>query len=113
MNIERMDMGTAMVIRLKGDLDEQSIEPLRKELYQCLCDGHFNLVLNVSEVGFISYMSLGIVVERLRRFRALDGDIKLVGVNTYMQRLFRMVGITALFEVYDSEAAAIGGKKAA
>jgi stage II sporulation protein AA (anti-sigma F factor antagonist) len=109
MKIERNELGNTMVIRLEGDLDERAVDGLRKALYACICEGQFNVVLNLSKVGFVSYMCLGVIVERLRRFRAVKGDIKLVGVNTYMERLFRMVGVTTLFETYEEESEAVSG----
>jgi anti-sigma B factor antagonist len=92
---------------LEGDLDEQGINELRTAFYDSMRRGHFKLVVNLSEVRFISYMGLGVLVERLRKVRALSGDIKLVGINLYAERLFRMVGVGSLFDVYDSEAQAV------
>ena len=43
----------------------------------------------------------------MRQFRSYDGDMKLVGLNLYTQRLFRMTGVTSLFDVYENEADAI------
>ncbi len=106
MNIERTSLGDATVVRIHGDLDEDSASDLRVELHDCLVDGRTHLVLNLSDAGFVSYMCLGIIVERLRRFRSQQGDIKLVGVNTYLQRLMRMAGITALFDVFETESQA-------
>ena len=34
--------------------------------------------------------------------------MKLVGLNLYTQRLFRMTGVTSLFDFYDTEVDAIG-----
>ncbi len=107
MNVETTESGTATVLRLEGDLDEQGINDLRTALYDCMCRGHFKLVVNLREVRFISYMGLGVLVERLRKIRALSGDIKLVGINLYAERLFRMVGVSSLFDIYDSEAQAV------
>ena len=109
--IDRMNMGDATIVRIQGDLDEGNADQLRNALQECINDGCTHLVLNLAEAGFVSYMSLGIIVERLRRFRAMQGDIKLVGVNTYLQRLMRMAGITALFDVFESESQAISGFK--
>lgn len=106
--IERLDVGNVSVLRLEGDLDESCIESLRDRLFDCMSDGRFNIVLNLKEVRYVSYMALGIIVERLRKVRACRGDIKLSGTNLYMDRLLRMVGVTALFETYDTEAQAVG-----
>lgn len=108
MTIERSDVGTVTVLRLIGDIDERGAEELRSGLYECMRNGRYNLVLNISQVGFISYMSVGVLVERLRKLRSCQGDLKLVGLNVYAERLFRMVGVSGLFETYDSESRAIG-----
>jgi anti-sigma B factor antagonist len=107
MTIERTDMGIATVLRLQGDLDERGVDKLRDTLFECISSDRQHLVINLRDVGVISYMGLGVLVERLRTVRGMDGDMKLVGVNLAAERLFRMVGITTLFETYDSEASAI------
>ena len=39
--------------------------------------------------------------------RAGGGDLKLTGVNLYTERLFRMVGVTNVFETFATEAQAV------
>lgn len=107
MNIERLENGLATVLRLEGDIDEDGVNQLRLALMECIQDHRCHLVVNMTEVKFVSYMGVGVLVERLRQLRAHQGDMKLVGVNLYTERLFRMVGVTKVFEMYDSEAQAI------
>jgi anti-sigma B factor antagonist len=107
MIIDRSDVGAVTVLRLDGDLDEHGVEDLRAALLECLTQGRFHLVLNLKQVRFISYMGVGILVDKLRKARAFRGDLKLVGLNVYAERLFRMVGVTSLFETYESECLAI------
>ena len=107
MHVERTDLGDVTVLRLDGDLDENGIDALREAFYACMTQGHFNLVLNLRNVQFISYMGVGVLVERLRKLRAFKGDLKLVSLNLYAQRLFRMVGVTALFDTFESESQAV------
>ncbi|MCC6488592.1 MAG: STAS domain-containing protein [Candidatus Hydrogenedentes bacterium] len=108
MNVERTDMGAVTVLRLQGDIDENGVDALRTALYECISENRFKVVMNLSAIRFISYMGVGVLVERLRKVRALNGDIKLVGINLYTQRLFRMVGVSSLFDTYDSEQKAAG-----
>jgi len=58
-------------------------------------------------VGLVSYLGLGVLVERLRQFRAGGGDIKLVRVNLATERLLRMAGISRLFESYENDHRAV------
>ena len=99
--------GEGIVLRLNGDVDEESTRELRMSLVDCLKDGNSNIVLNLTKMKFISYMGIGVFVERLRQFRNYSGDMKLVGVNLYTERLFRMTGVTSLFDYYDNEQEAI------
>ncbi|MCC6152825.1 MAG: STAS domain-containing protein [Candidatus Hydrogenedentes bacterium] len=108
MKIERKDIGNVTVLRLAGDIDEGGVDALRTSMYECLAEGRHQLIMNLSGVRFISYMGVGVLVERLRKLRALSGDLKLVGMNLYAQRLFRMVGVSALFDSYENETQAIG-----
>ena len=107
MKSDLMQQGPVTVIRIDGDLDEEGVQKLRVSLLDCLSAKRCNVVLNLSALKFISYMGVGVLVERLRQFRSLSGDLKLVGLNLYTERLFRMVGISDLFETYDTEANAV------
>ena len=107
LNIETLKAGDIAIVRVEGEVDEDGVRQLRIALVNCLRDNGYNVVVNLSGMKFISYMGVGVLVERLRQFRSYDGDMKLVGLNLYTQRLFRMTGVTSLFDVYENEADAI------
>ena len=111
-NIDRMDMGLVTVLRLEGDIDEDGVQSLRMQLLQCIKEKRCKVVANLSGVRYISFMGLGVLVERLRQLRLSGGDMKLVGVNLYTERLFRMVGVTKVFEMFRSEPLAIQAYRA-
>ena len=108
MKVERTDIGAVTVLRLQGDIDETGVDALRTALYECINDGRAKLVMNLSSIRFVSYMGVGVLVERLRKLRAQGGDMKLVGINLYTQRLFRMVGVQSLFDTFENESQALG-----
>lgn len=110
LNIEKEVREDVTIIRVIGDVDEEGVKDLRIALVNCLRDNGYNVVVNLSGMKFISYMGVGVLVERLRQFRSYNGDMKLVGLNLYTQRLFRMTGVTNLFETFETEAQAIGRK---
>ncbi len=107
LSIETQKSEEIAIVRVEGEVDEDGVRQLRIALVNCLRDNGYNVVVNLSGMKFISYMGVGVLVERLRQFRSYDGDMKLVGLNLYTQRLFRMTGVTSLFDVYDNEADAI------
>lgn len=107
MRIERLESGAVTVLRLQGEIDDVGMNELRLALMGCIQDQRVNVVLNMSGVPFVSYMGVGVLVERLRQVRACGGDLRLVGVNLYTQRLFRMVGVTRVFQTCETETQAI------
>ena len=108
LRVDRSDMGAVTVLRVEGEIDESGVDTLRTVLYECMCEGRFKLVISLRDVQFISYMGAGVLVERLRKLRAAQGDLKMAAPNLYAKRLFRMLGMTSLFDTYDTEAQAIG-----
>jgi anti-sigma B factor antagonist len=107
LKIEKSQKSGVTVISVFGDVDEEGVKDLRIALVDCLRDNQYDVVVNLSGMEVISYMGVGVLVERLRQFRSYDGDMKLVGLNQYTQRLFRMTAVTKLFETFESEAQAI------
>ena len=107
MRIENAQQGTVRILRLEGDVDEEGVNALRIELLHCIREGQRNVVLNLSGVRLMSYMGIGVLVERLRQLRTFGGDLKLTGVSVYLERLFRMVAVSSLFEMHDSENQAV------
>ena len=109
LSLERYESGAVTVLRLEGDIDDEGISVLRDGIIGCLEDHRYHVVMNLSGVKFISYMGVGVMIERLRPLRTRGGDMKLVGVNLYTERLFRMVGVQNIFDIYANEPRAIEG----
>ena len=107
MNAERIEMGQVTVLRIEGDIDESGVNGLRLCLLECIKDKHVRLVVNLQDVQFVSYLGLGVMVERLRQVRAHGGDLRLVGINLALERMLRMVGVASVFEVFESENQAV------
>lgn len=105
--INKYEHGAVTVLRLEGDIDEDGMNVLRLSLMECIQAQRCNVVVNLSSVKFVSYMGVGVLVERLRQLRTASGDLKLTGVNLYTERLFRMIGVTNVFETFATEAQAI------
>jgi len=89
------------ILELTGELNTQGATKIREVLGECMKSGRRNIVVDLAGVSNISYVGIGVLVERLRQVRARNGDIKLVSPNRWMRRVFSMVGAN-VFEMYDS-----------
>ena len=101
LDIKHDDYGRVHIIRISGDIDEEGVRHLRMPLVGALLENWFDVVLDFTGVKFISYMGVGVLVERLRQFRSYDGDLKILNPNNYVRRLMRMTGVAEMFVTLD------------
>ncbi len=104
---EQERRGNVVVVRAEGDIDEDGVKTLRVALANVIREKEYDVVVNLEGVRLISYMGIGVLVEQLRQFRCFAGDMKLTGLNLYAERLFRMVGVTSLFQIFETEDEAV------
>ena len=50
------------------------------------------VVLNLRSVDHINYLSIGVLLERLKLLRNLNGDLKLAGMSPFLRDIFKVVG---------------------
>ena len=106
MTVESKDCEHVTILELKGELSPESASQVRTILGECMRSGRSNIVVDLEGVSDISYVGIGVLVERLRQVRARNGDIKLVSPTGWMRRIFSVVGAN-VFEMYDSVEASL------
>ena len=103
------EAGKVRVIELKGritlgagDLD------LRKAVHDELEKGNSSIVLNLQGVEYIDSAGLGELVACKKRATAKGGDVKLIMPSESVYKVLSIVSLHLVFEIFDSEAKAIG-----
>ena len=99
--------GDIFTLHLKGDVDHMEMVDIRNNISDLISEGHANLIVSMKEVEHINYLSIGVLVERLKRLRSFGGDLKLVGMSVYLKNILTSVGAEEFFDCFDSEAEAI------
>ena len=64
LKIETSQKSGVTVISVFGDVDEEGVKDLRIALVDCLRDNQYDVVVNLSGMEVISYMGVGVLVER-------------------------------------------------
>lgn len=98
-----------LVVEVSGEIDVSSSQRLRERLVELVDDDGERLVVDLDNVEFIDSTGLGVLVGVLKRVRAHDGSLALVCSNEELLRLFDMTGLTKVFTIHPSVAAATGG----
>ena len=101
------------ILDIKGDIDIFDMVWIKDQLDKLIEKDHKKIILYFRNTEHIDFIGLGMLVERLRRMRALNGDLKLVGLNPYVLKLLKMTGVSKLIETYDNTNDAIRSFKCA
>ena len=64
--------------------------------------GNYRLIVDMEGVEFLDSTGLGVLVGGLKRVRAHDVGIDLVCTQGRILRIFRITGLSKVFNIYDS-----------
>ncbi|MCU0692971.1 MAG: STAS domain-containing protein [Polyangiaceae bacterium] len=99
--------GGVLVVELEGRIDAAGAELLEERLLDLIDHGDHKLVVGLDHVHHIDSSGLGVLLAVLKRARPAGGDVRLFGVNTPIQPVFRITGMRRVFRIFDSEESAV------
>jgi anti-anti-sigma factor len=89
------------VVSLRGIIDTVSAENLRAALSRIVAEQIFKIVVDMSQVEYVSSGGWGTFTERLREVRRNGGDIKLFGMDPDVYYVFTMLGFNIVLSSFD------------
>ena len=105
---DRMVDGVAVVgIEGRIVLGEES-NALREKVKSLLSGGQKKIVLNMTNVSYIDSSGLGALVASHTSARAQGASLRLANLGSKFQEILQVTKLVTVFEVFPSEAAAIG-----
>jgi anti-sigma B factor antagonist len=99
-DVRRVD--SHAVVDVKGEIDVYTAPKLRENLIELVSEGSYNVVVNLEGVDFLDSTGLGVLVGALKRVRAHDGTLSLVCTQDKILKIFKITGLTKVFEIHDS-----------
>lgn len=97
------------LIAVNGRVDANTAVLLQDSLKSHLEVGRFRLVLDLSEVSYISSAGLKVLLQTLKEARRFNrGDLRLVGLQPRIKETFNLTGLTPLFKIYEQAIDAVG-----
>jgi anti-sigma B factor antagonist len=104
--IEERESGSVPVIAVGGEIDVATAPQLRECLHRVIARGEATVVLDLLDVTFLDSTALGVLVGALKRCRELGGDLHVVVSDPRIVKIFEITGLTKVFPIADSLAAA-------
>ena len=103
--LERVDL-----LKVTGRVDHQTAPDLEKALRDVINQGRHNIVVDLSDVSYISSAGLKALQSTAKSARSglIGGDLRLVGLKPNIREIFDTIGFTQLFKIYDDPLDAVG-----
>lgn len=105
-HIQRGDVEIAKV-KIEGYLDSSTFPQLQEYLTSLVNEGQVRLLLDLSDLDYISSAGLGVLMGMLREVRDKGGDLKIVNMTEKIERVFNLLGFSRILRLYTDEEKAI------
>ena len=90
----------ALVVHLKGELDQHSAVNLRINLDKKIMDGASHLIFDLSELEFMDSSGIGIIIGRYKNITALGGTASVAGAKPHVEKILRMAALDRIIPIY-------------
>lgn len=106
-NVGRHGVGEVSVLNVKGFLDAHTAPELENAFNGLINDKQYKVVVNFSDLQYISSAGLGVFMAYVETMRENNGDIKFCSLKDDVFNIFDLLGFPLLYEFYTSEKEAI------
>ena len=113
MDISEKRIGDVNVISLSGRLDAYSANEVEKKLDSLIDAAQVRLVISLEKLEYISSSGLRVFLAALKKVKKQQGDIRLACLKPYIKEVFDIAGFTELFNMFETEEAAVNSFKEA
>jgi anti-sigma B factor antagonist len=83
-------------------MDAHNSGDLKEQMLQLFDQGKCNLVIDLSAVRFIDSSGLGALVSGFKNSSAMEGSLKLCGLQPQVRSMFELTRLHRVFEIFTS-----------
>ena len=99
--------GSIQILDLRGELDAHTASELEAAIQKCQDGSSFQIIINGSNLAYISSAGLGVFMAYIEEIRENGGDIKIAALQEKVFNVFDLLGFPMLFDITSSEDEAI------
>ena len=110
MKLLTSDAGNEVVlIEIQGELDAHTARKFQQTLNDLLAQGRSRLVLDASQMSFVSSAGLRAIMSAQREAGQHGGQLRICGLNAQARRVFEIAGFEQLLHLSDTRRDAMEG----
>jgi len=104
MSIGTRETEHAVLVDLTEDpITPQQAEAVKKALEELLQRGPSNVVINLSQVKLVNNRTWGIIASFAKALRPKGKDVKLAGLDPFLEKDFKLINLPSVLESYATE----------
>jgi anti-anti-sigma factor len=107
MEIATRKEGGATVVSVKGRVDAVTAPEFEKGLSALMAGGDCTLVLNFSDLEYISSAGLRSILTTAKQLKAKDGKMIFAGLKGPVKDVFKISGFGSIFKLFETEEEAL------
>ncbi len=105
--VKRVDLDSFSTLQISGFLDAHTAPMLEKELQALIDEGRYNILIDFSDLSYISSAGLGVFMGFIELVRSHKGDIKMCRMNPKIYRVFDLLGFPTLYDIVEDQDTAV------
>jgi stage II sporulation protein AA (anti-sigma F factor antagonist) len=94
-------------VQPKGRVDSNTAPELEAALIKLQGEGRSTIVLDLSEIEFLSSAGLRVMVSTMKNLRKAAGDLVVACPNPRAREVLRLAGLDSVFSIFETREAAI------
>ncbi len=102
MDISVQQLDQISIVSIAGSFDALTVDQVAGCIDERISSGEKHLVLDLSEVEFMSSAGLRVILAALKETRRAGGDLYLAGAQRGVAGILRLSGFSKILKVYDS-----------
>jgi len=102
MEVKENKKGSFLVLDLTGRLDTSNYRNLEEILLALINRGEKDIVINCSDMNYISSSGLRVFLMALKKITVVGGKFYLCNLQENIREIFDIAGFTSLFKIFNS-----------
>src|SRR5262245_19336661 len=100
MEVQSRELRRCDLVVAIGRIDSSTVKELHEALAAVREKGHYNIVLDMKDVSYISSAGLGELIDSQNACKRHWGELVLADVPPRVTEVLELAGLTALFKVF-------------
>jgi anti-sigma B factor antagonist len=102
-SVEYAENATIVTFTDEKILEEKDVQALQETIMSVIesAPGGIKLILDFSNVQFLSSAVLGLLIRISKKVYENDGQLKLCSINPKIYKIFKITRLTKIFDIYE------------